>query len=152
MLVDRERTIHELLRRHPELIHPSLRGHQPDYELVRQGMRLDLVFRVRGRATIVEVKRTALNIDDVSQIVTYCDEIETESKLSKQHFLVGKRPGNVRSFEAHLGELRHKIVPKYLFFDIPTELIWDGLEKRYVAWHEEYSNNPRYHGYIKLRI
>jgi hypothetical protein len=152
MLVDRERTIHELLRRHPELIHPALKGHRPDYELVRQAMRLDLVFRIRGRATVVEVKRAALSIDDLAQIVMYCNEIEKESRLSKQHFLVGKRPANATAFEARLKELRYKISPKYLFLDIPTELIWDNLENRYVAWYEEYSNNPRYHGYIKLRV
>ena len=152
MLVDRERTIHELLRRHPELIHPCLRGCDPDYELVRHSMRLDLVFRIRGRATIVEIKRTALTINDVRQTLAYCEKIAAESKLAKQHFLVGKRPADVKAFEDHLKELKYNIVPKYFFFDIPTQLIWDSLENKYVTWYEEYSSDPRYQGYIKLRV
>ncbi len=152
MLVDKERTIHALLRRHPELIDESLKGFHPEYELVRDDKRLDLLFRVRNRVTIVEIKRTALTPADVDQLISYCRKIMIESKLAKQHFLVGKRPNDTRSLENHLKIQAHKIVPKYLSFDIPTELIWDILQNRYVAARDDCFKNPRYQDYFKLRI
>jgi hypothetical protein len=111
-----------------------------------------LVFRIRDRAIVVEIKRTVLAIADVEQVVGYCDKIRTESNLAKQHFLIGKRPQDVRRLEKYISTQRYKVVPKYLFFDIPTELIWDILENKYVAARDDCFNNPRYQNYIKLRV
>jgi hypothetical protein len=151
-LVDKERTIHTLLRRHPDLIDASLKGLSPEYEFARDDKRLDLAFQIRNRVTVVEIKRTALTTGDVDQIVGYCKKIEAESKLGKQHFLVGKRPSDTRKLETHIKTQAYKIVSRYLLFDVPTDLIWDNLEKRYVVAHDGCFNNPRYQNHIKLRV
>jgi hypothetical protein len=152
MLVDKERTIHTLLRRHPDLIDKALKGCQPAYELVREKQRLDLVFQIRNCVLIVEVKRTVLTAADVDQLAGYCDTMSAGAKLAKHHFLVGKRPNDAKKLEAHINAQNHRIIPKYLWFDIPTELIWDTLETRYVPFHEDCSRDPRYKNYIKVRV
>jgi Endonuclease NucS len=152
MLVDKERTIHSLLRRHPDLIDKSLKGFQPEYEVIRENKRFDLLFRIRNRVVIVEIKRSVLTANDVEQLTGYCRIMSGQSKLAKQHFLVGKRPSDTTKLAACINAQSYRIVPKYLVLDIPVELIWDSLDNRYVAARDDYSGDPRYQNYIKLRV
>jgi hypothetical protein len=152
MLDDRERQIHLLLRQHPYLIDISLKGLKPEYEVVRDDKRLDLLFRLRRRLVVVEIKKTILGRKEIDQVVGYCRKLSSEGKLADKHYLVGKKPGNTQGLESYLSKKKYRIVLRYLGFDIPTDLIWDTLESAYVPILDEYRGQLRYQNAIKLRI
>lgn len=86
----KEESLESLLFNHPYLLNPSLTAasrFRRQYSYA--GGRVDIVLRNRGRAILVECKRTQLTERDFAQLHRYVIDLQDELCLGRMHYLVG---------------------------------------------------------------
>ncbi|MCB1140014.1 MAG: DUF91 domain-containing protein [Leptospiraceae bacterium] len=136
-----EQELEDFLSINPYLIDPGLDGLRPSRQLSKGKHRLDLLFQKRTVATIVELKRGALDCEAVHQMARYVREFSTEYKLGRTHYLVGQAPSQPE-FEAMKrlqDSLPFTIRLRLLGKHIPLQLLFDLETRKYIAYDTDLS-------------
>lgn len=154
MRVDRERKLHKFLRDYPYIIDPELERWKPGSEVTIGDKRLDLVFARNGQYTIVELKRTRLQVADIEQLSGYVGRLKDRGyELTGHHYLVGKRPKREEILRRVASRMDFTVVLRYLYHHIGTEFVWDIEERKYVPFQDEMAENQaRYSGHYDFKF
>ncbi|MBC7796759.1 MAG: DUF91 domain-containing protein [Pyrinomonadaceae bacterium] len=129
-----ERDLENFLFRHPYLIDAAFENVTPRLQkrqVVRGKSRADLVFELESGLCIVELKITRLTVNDVAQLLRYCESWKQTAKLCKRHYLIGKSPLNLGKFEAAIAASEFEIKPLFFGEHLQTQFILDAKTCRY---------------------
>jgi hypothetical protein len=133
-----ERDIEYLAEWHPYLIDPELTGLLPERQLKKGRFRLDMLFPLKSGKCIVELKKTALDGDDLKQLIRYCRIWSKTHRLARHHYLVGKKP-EAETFDQLLSISKSspfRIRFRFLGVDIPLALAWSEKSECYIPYDD----------------
>lgn len=142
-----EAEIEVFLARNPYLIHRSFDAAQVKRQVRRGGDRLDLLIEKKGKATIVEIKKTVLDLKAINQLLRYLERFGIDLNLGATHYLVGLAPREAR--------LPRKAGIKLLYLgrNIPLRFLYDNHTRRYVKYDERMAANPvRFDSEIRFNL
>ena len=142
-----ESEIEVFLARNPYLIHRSFAAAQVKRQVRRDRDRLDLLIEKKGKATIVEIKKTVLDAKAVQQLLRYLERFGKDLNLGPTHYLVGLAPQEAR--------LPRQTGIKLLFLgrNIPLRFLYDNHVRRYVKYDERLAANPiRFDSEIRFNL
>ena len=137
----KEVDLEELLALHPYLIDRSLKGLIAIRQESKGARRYDLAFDTKRGLCLAELKKGELQPEDVSQLLDYCRAWGRSKRrpLGKTHYLIGKRPADMRPLEIACGRSMRDIRLRFIGTDIPWYLKLEGDEYR--PYFEGYAKN-----------
>ena len=137
----KEIDLEELLAFHPYLIDRSLAGLLATRQEAKGGRRCDLAFETKQGLSLVELKKSELQPQDISQLLSYCRAWgrSKQRPLAKTHYLIGKRPADLKPLEIARNRSPRDIRMLFVGTDIPWLLtLVDG---QYRPYFEGYAKN-----------
>jgi len=137
----KEVDLEELLAFHPYLIDRSLTGLLAIRQESKGACRLDLAFETKKGLSLVELKKSELQPQDISQFLDYCRAWGRSKRrpLAQTHYLIGKRPTDIKSLEIARNRSPRDIRILFVGTDIPWMLsLVDG---QYRPYFEGYARN-----------